>query len=53
MFELIATIQTLSGMVNRPVSQSTDMEIILMMESIWQAQPATIMTRVELIEVSE
>lgn len=53
MFELIATVQTLSGMVDRSVSQSADMEIILMMESIWQAQPATIMTRVELIEVGK
>lgn len=47
MMQLIATVQTLSGMIDRVVCESESLETIALADSYWRAAERTLMTRIE------
>lgn len=50
MFKVIVTEQTLSGMIDRVVSESGTLALAMLMESFWADRERTLMTRIEIEE---
>ena len=49
MYQLIATVQTFSGMIDRVVAENASLAMIEETRELWNAHPGTLLTRIEII----